>query len=130
VVGEPGEGLGGFLQAGDGAGGEALFDGAADVVLGQDLGEAGDVVDVLFGVDGDELAAQFGEGVDDLGFEAAHAGVEGGKQPDRPPTDDRRVEDVVHCHRFITSAPIVVHLFRTASVGSRSPQGTHIDDTV
>lgn len=97
-VGEPGEGEGGFAEAGDGAGGEGLFDGAADVVFGQDFGEAGDVVDVLFGVDGDELAAQFGEGVDDLGLEAAHAGVEGGEQANRSATNNRRVKNVVLFH--------------------------------
>ena len=73
---------------------EGLFDEVLREVFGEDLGEAGDVVDIFFGVEGGELPAEDVEGVDELGFHVAEAGVEGGEEADGAGTDDGEVEDV------------------------------------
>ena len=77
-----------------------LFDaapGAADASFApilqglQDLRKAGDVVDVLFGVERDQLPAEDVEGVDQVDRHLPEPGVERREKPDRPGADDRDV---------------------------------------
>ena len=67
-------------------------------VLGQHLGEAGDVEDVLLRVQGHELAPERGQGVDDAGRRPPHPGVEGREEPGGPPADDRNVLQLLLGH--------------------------------
>src|SRR5207244_3999375 len=64
--------------------------------LRQDLGEAGDVEDVLLGIERRELPAHLVEVVDQAATRAAHAGVKGGKQACRAGADDRDIFDLLH----------------------------------
>ena len=77
---------------------KSLRDHVAHEVLGQDLREAGHVEDVLLGIEGHELAAERGQGVHDARRGAAHARVEGGEEPGRPPADDRDVPELLLGH--------------------------------
>jgi len=60
----------------------------AGEVARQNLGEAGHVIDILFGIESGELAAEFGEAVDDFAAHTTHSGIKGTKQTHRPSTDD------------------------------------------
>ena len=71
-----------FTETGDGAGREPLLGRLTDVVLRQNLGKSGDVVDVFLRIDGDELPTELLKAVDDLGAQPAHTRVEGGEEPD------------------------------------------------
>jgi hypothetical protein len=83
-----------------GAGAElkSLGDHVAHEVLGQDLGEPGDVEDVLLRVERHELPAQRRQGVDDAAGRPPHAGVEGGEQPGGASADDRDIPQLLLCH--------------------------------
>jgi hypothetical protein len=68
-----------------------LIDEVAREVLGQDPGEAGDVVDVLLRVERGELAAEDLERVDELDGHLPHAGVKRGEEAGRAAADDEDV---------------------------------------
>src|SRR2546422_498187 len=78
---------------------QALLGHALDQVLGEDLREAGDVEDVLLGIESRELAAHLVEIVDQPAGRAAHPRVEGAEQPRRAGPDDRDIFDVLHAAR-------------------------------
>ena len=65
-----------------------------DQVLGEHLGEARDVEDVLLGIERHELAAQRRQRVHQAAGCPAHAGIEGAEQPGRAAADDRDVGEV------------------------------------
>src|SRR5207249_1381258 len=65
-------------------------------VLGEHLGEAGDVEDVLLGIERRELPAHLVEVVDQAAGRAAHPGVEGGEQARRAGADYGDIFDVLH----------------------------------
>jgi hypothetical protein len=67
-------------------------------VLGEHLGEAGDVEDVLLRIEREELAAESGKGIDDAGGSAAHAGIKRREQAGGPAADDRDVLDLQFRH--------------------------------
>ena len=78
---------------------QPLLDHAVDVLLAADLREAGDVEDVLLGVDGGDLAAELLEALDDAAARLAMAGVVGGGEARGPGADDRDVDHGVLTHR-------------------------------
>jgi hypothetical protein len=88
-----------LAKMGAGAELETLRDHVPHQVLREHLREAGDVEDVFLRIQREELAAEGGEGVDDAGGRAAHAGIERREQAGRPAADDRDVLDVQlrHC---------------------------------
>ncbi len=65
-----------------------------DQILGEDLRKAGNIVDVLFRVDGGQCAAWFFQGVDDQGTSLAHSRIEGREQAGRASANDRDVVDI------------------------------------
>ncbi len=69
-------------------------------VLGQHLGKARDVEDVLLRVERHELAAKRRQGVDDAGRGAAHPRIERREEAGRSSADNRDVLELVlrHCH--------------------------------
>ena len=58
----------------------------------------GDVVDVLLGVDGRDLAAELAEALDDAHRAVAVPAVVGRRETHRPAADDRDVDDLVLAH--------------------------------
>ena len=72
-----------------------LFDELLHEVLGEDLRKAGDVEDVLLGIERGQLAAGLGQRIDDLRRDAPHAGVEQAEESRGPGADDRDVADFV-----------------------------------
>ena len=78
---------------------QPLLDHAVDVLLAADLREAGDVEDVLLGVDGGDLPAELLEALDDAAARLAMAGVVGGGEARGPGADDRDVDHGVLTHR-------------------------------
>ena len=71
---------------------------ALDQVLGQHLGESGDVEDVFLGIQRGELAAELIERIDDPERRAAHARVETREHAGRAGSDDGDIFEV-GCHR-------------------------------
>jgi hypothetical protein len=72
---------------------ETLLGAAVDELLGEDLRVAGDVVDVLLGVDGGHLPAELLEALDDADARVAMAGVVRGRETARACTEDGDVDD-------------------------------------
>ena len=70
---------------------EALLGAEVDERLALDLRMAGDVVDVLLGIDRRDLAAELLEAFEDADGRLAMPGVVGGREPDGPGADDRDV---------------------------------------
>ena len=68
-----------------------LFDERIHHVLGQNLGEAANVEDVLLGVERGELAAELGQGVNDAGRCPTHSRVKSGEQSGGTAADDSDV---------------------------------------
>ena len=71
----------------------ALLDEVVDEALAGDHGEAGNVVDRLFGVELRALAARLAEDVDQMRLDVEQAEFEHGEEADRPHPDDHRVGD-------------------------------------
>ena len=74
---------------------EALLDAEVDEALALHLRVAGDVEEVLLGVDGRDLAAELLEALDDPNRRVAVAGVVGSREPDGAAADDRDVADAL-----------------------------------
>src|SRR5258708_11161544 len=72
-----------------------LVDELVDEVLRQDRRNAGDVEDVLLGIERGQLPAGLGERVDDLCADLSHAGVEQAKESRGPGADDRDIANFV-----------------------------------
>ena len=64
-------------------------------ILRQHLRKAGDVEDVLLGIQRGELAAELRQRVDDLRRRSSHAGVERSEDARRAAADDRDVGEFV-----------------------------------
>ena len=76
-----------------------------DELLSQDLRVAGDVVDVLLGVDRGYLASQLFEALDDAHGGVTVATVVGRGKPGRPTSDDGDVDDLLGFQGDLTSVP-------------------------
>jgi hypothetical protein len=98
VLGDPLERLHLLAQVHRGAPLEALLGAELDEVAAEDLRVAGDVVDVLLGVDRRHLAAELLDRVDDADGRVAVAGVVRGGEPRRARAEDRDVDDAVRPH--------------------------------
>jgi hypothetical protein len=79
--------LGPLAEAIDGMKGLNLFDHPLDQVLGQDLGIACDIVDVLLGIECGQLASRLGKRIDQPDGEVAQTQIEGSKEANRPRAD-------------------------------------------
>ena len=82
-----------FVEMDVGAELEPLLDAEVDEILAPDLRVAGDVVDVLLGIDRGDLAAELAEALDDANGRVAMARVVGGREADRACADDGDVAD-------------------------------------
>ena len=99
LIGRQGESLVGFLreaqyflhQADRRRKARSLNDHLGGQVAGQDFGKARHVVDVFFGIEGGQLAAEFGQAVNDLGLHLAHSGIECAEQTDRAAADNGHI---------------------------------------
>ena len=84
---------------------ETLLDAEIDERLPLDLGMAGDVVDVLLGIDGRHLAAELAEAFHDPDGGVAVPRVVGGCETDGTGADDRDVDDVMVAHSELRLPP-------------------------
>ena len=114
------ERLDGLAQQRLGAVLQPLLDHAVDVLLAVDLREAGDVEDVLLGVDRGDLAAELLEALDDAAARLAMAGVVRGREARGPGADDRDVDHGVLTHRGQASGSRRVRPARTAAPAGRA----------
>ncbi len=87
-----------FIETIDGIGRFRLFDQVIDQFLSAHLGKTGHVVDVLFGIEGGELAAELGHAFDHFDGHLAHSRIKGGKQSRRTSTDDGDVDNGIFAH--------------------------------
>jgi hypothetical protein len=71
---------------------EGLFNEFRREIFRQDLGEAGDVVDIFLGIEGGELSAKHVEGVDQLDRHSPKAGVEGREKACGAGANDRKID--------------------------------------
>src|SRR6188474_3617221 len=72
---------------------EPLLDGEVDEILPPDLRVAGDVVDVLLGIDRSDLATELTKALDDADARVTVPGVVRGREADRACADDGDVAD-------------------------------------
>ena len=77
---------------------EALLGAELDEPRAEDLRMAGDVVDVLLGVDRRDLAAELLQALDDPDGRVPVAGVVRGREPDGARSEDGDVDDAVLAH--------------------------------
>lgn len=85
---------GGFFEGEMGAELDALLDHLVGEIFGEDFVKSGNVVDVLFGIESRELAAELGEGVDDSDRHPSQACVEAGEQAAGSASYDRNVNSL------------------------------------
>ena len=97
---KPGDHL---TQMGGGAELQSLRRHVPNQVLGQNFREAGDIEDVFLRIQGHQLPAERGQGIDDTRGGAAHPSVESGKEARRASSDDRDVFEFLlgHVHSCV-----------------------------
>src|SRR5687767_6194614 len=82
-----------FAEADSGIVLQGLLDEPVGEVLGEDLWKAGDVVNVLFGIQGRELPAEDFERVNELDAHLPQARVESSEESGGPGSNDREIDD-------------------------------------
>src|SRR5918994_4027536 len=97
---------------------QALFDAEIDELLPEDLRMTRDVIDMLLGIDGRDLAAELAEALDDADRRISMARVVSGREPYRARTDDRDVADAL-AHSGCDATPRRGESRRRASARSR-----------
>src|SRR5215207_3376265 len=97
---------------------QSLFYAEVDELLTEDLRVARDVIDMLLGIDGRDLAAELAEALDDPDRRVSVARVVVGREPYRPRADDRDVADAL-AHSGSDATPRQGKSRRRASVRSR-----------
>ena len=104
---------------------EALLDAEVDERLALDLRVPGDVVDVLLGIDGRDLAAELSEALDDPHGAVAVPAVVGRSETHRPAADDRDVDDLVLAHAAPRVPGTIAALVAAAGATSAAGVGLH-----
>ena len=104
---------------------EALLDAEVDERLALDLRVPGDVVDVLLGIDGGDLAAELSEALDDPHGAVAVPAVVRRSEAHRPAADDRDVDDLVLAHAAPRVPGTIAALVAAAGATSAAGVGLH-----
>ena len=117
-----------FAEMDVGAELQSLFYAKVDELLTEDLRMARDVINMLLGIDGGDLAAELAEALDDADRRVSVARVVGGREPHRPGADDRDVANALaHSGVMLPLAGKIEANALVAAAGSAAPGSVRCD---